>query len=208
MRRGVALGTLVAVVLAAASGFGAAIKAPDLSANMVMLKGDEVFQTMKFYMSGEKTRMEMTTMGGMVTIVRRDKMVTWTLFTQTKKYTERALDPKQAMIGVTAELPGTTKKEELGTEDVQGYACKKIRITFQPPGAKLPMTATMWLSEKLGIPIRSETMGMITEYREIKLGPQVPELFEVPEGFEKSDSPFPIPIPKLKVPVPKAKDVE
>jgi len=180
----------------------AAAEVPELSAEMVTSRGDQVMQTMKLFLSGEKTRTETPMMGGMIIIMRRDKKLTWTLYTQKKVYMEAPLDPKMATTD-PANPPGLIKKEELGKEEIQGYTCTKYRITIKHAMAPEPMTTLMWIADKLGFPLRTEMMGMVTEYRNLKVGAQPAELFELPAGYTKTDNPFAVPVP-----TPKAKEEE
>ena len=66
----------------------------DYSTDMVMLQGNQVMQTLKLNASGQKSRVEGFTagpLGRIVTIARKDRGVTWTLYLDTNQYTETSL---------------------------------------------------------------------------------------------------------------------
>jgi hypothetical protein len=59
-----------------------------------MLRNGQVMQTMKLYVSGQKSRVERLTagpLGPIATISRKDLDVTWTLYLDKRQSTERAL---------------------------------------------------------------------------------------------------------------------
>ena len=62
---------LAALLVAAAAPLWGAPK--DLAADMVMIQGGQVKDTMKIFISGQKSRTEMSLMGGTFGIARRDR---------------------------------------------------------------------------------------------------------------------------------------
>jgi hypothetical protein len=176
----------------AASLFAA--RPTDYSTDMVVLSGSQVMQTMKLYVSGQKSRMEGMTAGPLgptVTISRKDKGVTWTLYLDKKQYTEKSLAASSA--------PGrpdlsnldlaSLQKVILGKENVLGYACTKMRITMGTMPNGQALTSTVWVADSLELPIRLEAMGIVQENRNLKTGPQPATLFEIPAGFVKTVAP-------------------
>lgn len=171
-----------------------AAKPTDYSTDMVVLQGSQVIQTMKLYVSGQKSRVEGFTagpLGRIVTIVRKDRGVTWTLYLDKKQYTEKPLAaggqpgrPDLANFDLA-----NIKKENLGRETVLGYPCTKMRVTMGNLPNGQPMVATVWVADSLELPLRLETMGITQENRNLKVGPQPASLFEIPAGFVKTNAP-------------------
>lgn len=182
---------LAAVLLAAAGSLWSAPK--DLSADMVMISGGQVKDTMKIFISGQKSRTEMSLMGGTVGIARRDTGILWTLYPSKKQYMERPLDPKYIQNDPTVDPPGMIKKEKIGAEQVNGYQCTKYRITVEAPRTG-QTTVISWFADALGLAVRSEFSGITTELRNIQLGPQPANLFELPAGYQKVETP---PMPNI-----------
>jgi len=162
--------------------------------DMVILDGGRVIQTMKVYVSGQKSRLEGMTagpLGPMVTISRKDKGVTWTLYLDKKQYTETPL--------TTSAAPGRQdlsnfdiagmKKVILGRENVVGYACTKMRVTMGSMPNGQPLTGTVWMADSLDLPVRLEVLGMVQENRNLRVGIQPASLFEIPAGFTKTNAP-------------------
>jgi len=150
--------------------------------------------THNIFVSHGNMRMEMRSpmgKGSMVVIFRKDKGTTWTLFPEEKFYIENKLD--EAKLKKTfGKIPMDTKKEDLGTETVNGFKCRKMRVetTTNIMGREIKSTSTVWTSERLDFPIRSQGKeGGVMELRDIKPGSQPSDLFEVPAGFTKRDMP-------------------
>jgi hypothetical protein len=171
-----------------------AAKPTDYSTDMVVLQGGQVIQTMKLYVSGQKSRVEGFTagpLGRIVAISRKDKGVTWTLYLDKKQYTEKAVaaggQPGKPDLS-NFDL-GSLKKENLGRETVLGYPCTKMRVTTgNLPNGKA-MSSTVWVADSLEMPIRMDVMGLVQENRNLKVGPQPASLFEIPAGFANTGAP-------------------
>jgi hypothetical protein len=171
-----------------------AAKPTDYSAEMVMLTGGQVMQTLKLYVSGQKSRVEGMTagpLGPIVSIHRRDKRLTWVLYPSKQEYTEKVLSVSQSSgkPDLSSLDLGTLKKENLGRETVLGYTCTKMRVTMGNMPNGRPMTATVWVADNIDLPIRLEVMGIVQENRNLKIGPQPASLFEIPAGYRKTQSP-------------------
>ena len=81
------------------------------------------------------------------------------------------------------------KEEDLGTETVSGYKCRKKRVetTQKIMGKKTTTRVITWTSDKFSFPLRTQTEdGAITELRSIKKGPQPDKLFKPPSDYEKA----------------------
>jgi len=75
--------------------------------------------------------------------------------------------------------------KDLGTDDVNGETCHVIQFTTTTSGQEL--TSKMWLSERVGYPVRvttdgagSETATMTMDYTNIQIGPLPGDTFTVP----------------------------
>jgi hypothetical protein len=80
------------------------------------------------------------------------------------------------------------KRESLGSEKVGGFNCDKTRMTVTWQGAT--STTIEWTAKELGgfaVKELDEKTGDITEYKNIRPGPQDPSLFELPAGYKKMD---------------------
>lgn len=164
------------------------------STDMVVVSGGQVLQTMRLYVSGQKSRVEGMTagpLGPVVTISRKDKGIVWTLYLDKKQYTEKVAAassaPGRPELG-NLDL-GNLEKENLGKENVLGYACTKMRVTLGAMPNGRAMTSTVWVADALDLPIRLEMMGIVQENRNLKVGPQPAPLFEIPAGFAKTAAP-------------------
>jgi hypothetical protein len=141
-----------------------AAKPTDYSTDMVMLEGGQVMQTMKLYVSGQKSRVEGMTagqLGRMVAITRQDRGVSWVLFLDNRQYTETPLTGKQpGKVDLANFDQIATNKEILGREMVLGYSCTKMRVTVGNLPNGRPLIATAWVADSLQLPLRLETMGI------------------------------------------------
>ena len=72
-----------------------AVKVTDYSTNMVILEDGQVVESMKLYVSGQRSRTEGLMGGEMIGIVRRDRGVSYTLYPKKRVYTEQALSAAQ-----------------------------------------------------------------------------------------------------------------
>lgn len=127
-----------------------------------------------------------------VQIVRLDRKVMYTLLPPSKSYFEMPMTDEEASPAFKAEsrVQGKVTRKPLGTEQVGGRPTRKYEVTITAPGQK-PRVMYEWFSEELGVPLKmmpaDQTWSM--EYRNVKLGPQDPKLFEVPAGFTKMSLP-------------------
>ncbi len=168
-------------------------KPTDYSTDMVVLDRGQVIQTMKMFVAGPKSRLEGMSagpLGRIVTIVRRDRGVTWTLYPDKHQYTERALsDTRQGKLDLSNFDLANMKQERLGRETVLGYPCTKMRVTAGTMPNGQPLTSIVWVADSLDLPIRLETMGFVQENRNLKVGPQPQSLFEIPAGYTRTNAP-------------------
>jgi hypothetical protein len=192
-------GVLICVALAAfllvLGGCGGGGKIEEYSAKQSFKDPGGREGTHNIFVSHGNMRMEMRSPmgeGSMVVIFRKDKGVTWTLFPGEKIYMENKLD--EAKLQKTfGKIPMDINKEDLGTETVNGFKCRKMRVetTTSIMGREIKSTSTVWTSDRLDFPIRSqEKDGGVMELQDIKPASQPSDLFEIPEGYTKKDMPF------------------
>jgi hypothetical protein len=174
-------------------------KGEDFSADELHVSGGRQTAT-KVFMSQGKMRRESH---GMVMIARLDKKIAWMIDPSQKSYFETTLDPAKFPM-MAQEVEKNVERKELGREKVAGFDCVKYQVTMEvggpaagvPPGmaAKMggprKMVTTVWLSDKLGAALKSQSEdGFTMEMTNIKVEPQPAALFEPPAGYAKIDLP-------------------
>ena len=154
-------------------------------------------QTMegKFYVSGNKTRMESP---ANVVIIRPDKEVAWLLIPSQKAYLEQPMDPKQPNLATKA-IPGETKRKEIGTETIAGKLTKKMEVTGSIDGH--PILVYQWVLDELPIPVKMQSSdgSWSVEYQDVETAIQPDSLFELPADYKKTEMP---PMPEMPADLP------
>ena len=154
--------------------------------------GKETTNNISFKLN--KMRMKINLPGrndSITTIYRKDKNVCWTLFPEKKSYIENRMDAAK-MQKAFGKIPEDVKRKVLGTEIINGFKCKKINIEITSTilDRQVKTTSTIWMSNRLDLPVRSEGKnGTLVELRNIKPGHQPKELFSIPEGYTKIKNP-------------------
>jgi len=149
----------------------------------VMNKGKVYAAPQKFRMDGVSPRDE----GNMTVIVRQDLKLHWMLNPGKKTYFERSLTDDE-LKGHSQKPYKESKTEDLGWENVNGYKCRKERITatIKVMGHTRTTDSIVWVSDQFDIPLRTQgSDGSVTELRNIETGKQTKDLFEVPSGYRK-----------------------
>jgi outer membrane lipoprotein-sorting protein len=151
----------------------------------------------KVFVKGENLRQEMT-MGGQnqIMIFQKDKGVALVLMPEMKMYMEIPAGGQQDMAPPTPEeMENMAEKKYLGQEKVNGYKCKKYLFTPRDPSVG---TTTMWISNKLNFPIKTEMKSssgpMSMEYKNIQEKKLPDSLFKIPAGYQKMSMPM---MPKM-----------
>jgi hypothetical protein len=177
----------IAFLLAAATVAAEQPSLPDLSADVQMVRGDQVFGQGKIYMSKAATRMEMTMQGmsqPLTNISRIDKKVMWMLMPN-KTYMEQPLPWDHAAM---SEVPAGWTQECSPGEIVDGHPTDKCVIKGTIDGKAT--STTIWKAKDLnGVVIRNlgeGNSGMVL--KNIVAAPQPASLFEIPAGFRKLDA--------------------
>jgi hypothetical protein len=155
----------------------------DFAADQVILDNGTVMEASTLYVSGPKSRTE--GLMGLTIIVRRDKQLSWTLNPKSKTYTEKAMTAAEMKMGL-GDIPGEVSRTRVGSERILGYNCVKYQVTFK--SMRGTDTAFLWQAESLGIPIRTEVPNFaISELRNIRVGAQPPDLFEIPADYRRTE---------------------
>ena len=164
-------------------GFPSLAAAQEFSADMVNRIGNQTTQA-KIYAAQDKIRMDMKE-GAM--IIRMDKGVSWMLMPSEKMYMENPIDmsrvPK-ASKGFKDEIERTS----LGVETIDGKQAEKFKVTYTENGK--PMSVYQWIVNQ-EIPVKVEAVdgSFSMEYKNVSLGAQPDDLFEVPSGYTKMSMP-------------------
>jgi hypothetical protein len=179
---------------------GAVALAEEYSAEMVSrAKGMTV--TSKMYSAGNKWRTE-TRQGGrnMVSILRLDKKLMWSLMPEQKMYMEMKLSEERT-VGMTEKMPGEVQRKFLGREKVNGIDCDKYEVTYTLKETGKRETIYQWVSrDKMPIKTAAKDGSWSTEIKSFKKGRQPANLFEIPAGYKKQVVPAMMP-GKGKLPV-------
>lgn len=158
---------------------------PEFSADMIMTDAKGKVTTGKIYMKGyEKIRQELKNNGDVaVTIMRLDRKVSWTLMPE-NQYMEVqfTFDPNQLNTEYEYEM------KTVGSETVNGYSCKVVEYVYKD---KKLGSLVQWIADDLGFAVKTQTKnarGQVqstVEYKNIVVGKQPDELFEIPAGYKK-----------------------
>jgi len=133
-------------------------------------------------------RWRLETKGGMfpdITIFRLDKKLIWKLFPKERQYMEIPLTPED--LPLPERITGEIDRRVVGQEEIEGLICDKLVIRYSSASAEGGVAEMyLWISQQLKVPLRTEApdLNWRTELKDIKMGPQADELFEVPQGYE------------------------
>lgn len=152
--------------------------ASDFNADMVSSSPEGSFSA-KLWVSGDKSRMEMPQA---ITISRMDKKVVWVLMPDEKMYMEQPIDLRTA-VSMREKVDGEIDRKMEGNEIINGRSTAKYRVTFETNGKR--ESVFQWIDESAHIPVKTAAIDgtWSSEFRNIRLGPQNRELFEIPDGY-------------------------
>jgi len=179
---------IIGAVLFGGRGVSAQLFSKPFSADQVTTTREKT-KTAKVYATETAMRAEGVEDGKKyVTILRYDRKVMWSLMPDDKMYFEMPIPAgAQVAAGMKEMMKGVqVKHEPLGSEQVGGYHCDKSRMTVTWQG--VTGTTIEWAAKELnGFVVKKQDVesGEITEYKNIRLGPQDPSLFELPAGYKK-----------------------
>jgi hypothetical protein len=189
------------LLMAAAMAVAGAVQAASPSPPQVEYSADSLIETAEVSMKGHvnytptRERREMIMGSGgdkMITIMRQDKKVSWTLMPSEKMYMEASIAQAK-----TSADPSSYKVEQtvIGPETVNGVSTTKSKIIMTgPKGEK--MGGFMWTTKE-NIVVKMDAIAIDkkqkhrykTELTNLKVGKQDPKLFEVPAGYQKMSIP-------------------
>ncbi|HLP08718.1 MAG TPA: DUF4412 domain-containing protein [Opitutaceae bacterium] len=130
----------------------------------------------KLFVDGDKIRTEMDANGmQMISIIRQDKKVSYTLMPAQKMVMENAIPDAPAAAGQSGPEPTW---EKVGSANVNGVACTEYKVTTGADVAHYFLNSDNFL-------VRLATKDMTMDYKNFKAGAQDAALFEVPAGYSK-----------------------
>lgn len=178
MRKFAVAAILLVLTLVSVSAYAAA--SMSFSAEVVTSSPQGSF-TGKIYVDGDKVRMELPVA---VTITRMDTKTAYTLMPAQKMYMEQAFDPSQA-VATKEKIEGEIERTLIGPDVVDGKPAKKYRVTYENDGIKA--TVLQWMRDGVAIPVKtaSEDGSWSMEYKNLVMGAQPADLFEVPGDYQK-----------------------
>jgi hypothetical protein len=146
----------------------------EFSADVISTGTDGSFEG-RIFVGTDKVRMDAP---GTITITRMDQKVVWIVMQADGMILEQPFDPK-SMITSRKDLPGEIEREALGKELVQGKPADKYRVVYDLGGMKDEVF--QWIDPNTDIPVKTQApaAGWTVEYRNIRIAPQPPELFDV-----------------------------
>ncbi|MBK5280943.1 MAG: hypothetical protein JJE16_02520 [Nitrospiraceae bacterium] len=180
---------LALVLLLPVMGWAAPRPEPkvDYSADSTMETEEGMTMKSRVYHSPGKQRTEMGGADGMVSIIRKDKKVTWQLMGD--MYMEMPMDRSGSEDPQDMDVQQTA----VGDETVNGVKTTKYKvIATKKDGSKLGgffwttkdgITVKMDLLSKEG----DKKMRVSSELTNLKIERQDPKLFEIPPGYTKND---------------------
>jgi len=176
MRKGTAFFIFLTVLFSSSIAM-----ALDFSADIVSTSKDGKF-TGKIFATQDKIRTEMA---DVVSIVRMDKKVMWVIMPGQNMYMEQPIDPAMLASGASEKVPGEIERKLLGSEPIDGRPTDKYRITYESNGAR--QSILQWSDTATSFPVKvsAEDGSWVMEYKNLKVGPPDPTIFEVPEGYSK-----------------------
>lgn len=146
----------------------------------------------KLWVKGERMRQEFTMMGQRTVMILDLSTGTNTMVDDANRiyFQMPAPDTGYGQLGDGDPLAAMADREELGSEEVSGYDCLKVRYTFHDPqmGA-----STQWIARDLDFPVKIvATMPAgetVTRYSNIREGGVDDALLRVPDGYRRMSMP-------------------
>jgi len=136
------------------------------------------------YYRDDRWRMEHQDIGPVnVTIVRKDKQVTWLLISRLKHFKEVPYDASQAP-KVQETLDGEISRSAIGTETLDGHPTTLYEVHAQEGEATVDYY--QWLATDIHFPlklVRKDGSWRI-EYRRVRMGHLSDFLFQLPVNFQ------------------------
>jgi len=191
MRSTVGLLTMIVATLAALAA-EATVQEPkvEYSADAYMETAEMVMQGPVHIAPGKERREYVMDGTKMVTIVRRDKQLIWSLMPDDEMYTEMRMTESKS----PTDLGGySIEQTAIGPETVNGVATNKKKIVMtSSDGTKLG--GFMWVTDE-GIVVKMDAIAVDkkskervkSELKNLRIGRQEASLFEIPAGYTRMD---------------------
>ena len=166
----------------------------DLVSTITDTEGDTVTTNTKFYVSGEKNRIETEAMGMKMIIISNAQGESY-LYNPIDKTALKMTAPETG-----TELPSEWAQEDLlnyevvGEEKMDGHDCLVLTVKDKDADEDEYMMSKMWVRKDIGMPVRTEgtiedSNKIVVEYKNYNIGEQPADLFEIPAGTEIIDMP-------------------
>ena len=140
--------------------------------------------TGKIYFQPDRWRVEMASAEGpKLSINRLDRAVTWLLLPN-RSYVELPLRIDQIpRVGPTIE--GEVARKHVGNEPVSGRKTEKYEVTVESDGKR--QIIYQWVAPDIKFAIKTASADGQWEsvYSSVTIGPQRPDLFDLPAGYTK-----------------------
>ena len=159
----------------------------EFSADQITKHNGEVI-TSKIHMKDKKFRIELKEQPG-YTIMRQDKNVVWIVMPEEKSYMEMSFDPTQKP-RVDEKFTGEISRKLIGSENINGHTSNKYEVTYKEKNKVVKVY--QWIAKDINFPIKTAAVdgSWSSEFKNIKIGKQPDNLFEVPSGYQKMSMPM------------------
>ncbi len=142
--------------------------------------------TAKLFSAGTKLRMEVM---GNVMIMDLTAKKSFMLMPAQKMAMEIPLQananaPKPMIGDNPCSFDPSLSCKDLGSEKMGGRAAHKWQVT-----QKTGSVSTVWVDNKIGFPLKTESKEVKSELKNIKEGAQAAELFEIPKDYQMQQMP-------------------
>jgi Domain of unknown function (DUF4412) len=162
------------------------------SADVTITAKDNRTMKAKTYIDDEKMRLEMA-IGDMkvATIIRKDKMKIYQVMISQKMIIEMDYDESKMKGREAAAFGPEGKFELIGPDTIDGVPVTKYKVTSD----KTHQVFFFYLDlvKKVPVKMEAEDKSFILEWTNYKAGPQSPDLFEEPSGYQVMSMPMPTP---------------
>lgn len=188
---------MLAIVAAAWLVLPSIAAALEFAADQIV-RADGHTRKANLYYRDQMWRLEHNDLGPVnVTIVRKDKQVTWLLLSRMKHFKTIPYSPEHEPM-VAEHLDGEVRREEIGTENLDGHPTTLYQVTVQKGNKTLEYY--QWLATDIHFPLKlaRKDGSWQVQYRNVRIRPLSDFLFQLPVNFqplEQFDQPEP---PKIK----------
>jgi hypothetical protein len=121
------------------------------------------------------------------TIIRMDQNKMYLFTERTKIYAEQPFnDETITLVNLNPWDTIQTRQEQVGSETINGYKADKFRRDVKTSGTI--HHSVEWVAPEFApLSVRTEEKGVVTEMRNIKIGPPDAALFEIPKGYSRAN---------------------